>query len=102
MSTAKHSSYVLWLPSWYPCKLTPYDGDFIQRHARAVSQYIPVHVIHLVRDKDGKITKDVEIISNHDGELTETIIYYYSQSFAIPALDSFFSFTIQKFSYWLF
>jgi len=92
MSTAEHSPYILWLPSWYPCKLTPYDGDFIQRHARAVSQYNPVHVIHFVRDKDGKITKDVEVVSNDEGNLTETIIYYYSQSFAIPTLDSFFSF----------
>ena len=37
-------AYILWLPSWYPNKLDPFDGDFIQRHAVAVSAFVPVHV----------------------------------------------------------
>ncbi len=30
---------VLWLVSWYPSKLSPLSGDFVKRHAEAVSLY---------------------------------------------------------------
>ena len=96
MSIESLSSYVLWLPSWYPCKLTPYDGDFIQRHAQAVSGFTIVHVLHLVRDKEGTITKDIKIEENKSGKLKETIIYYYSNPFPFQFLDSFFS--LRKFN----
>ena len=96
MSSENHSSYVLWLPSWYPCKLTPYDGDFIQRHAQAVSGFASVHVFHLVRDKEGAITKDIKIEENQTGKLKETIIYYYSNPFPFQFLDSFIS--LRKFN----
>src|SRR5262245_29742425 len=92
MNTTEHSSYILWLPSWYPCRLTPIDGDFIQRHARAVSRFTPVHVVHFVRDKDGKVTKDVKVETTQSENLIETIIYYYSQPSGFQLLDGFFSF----------
>lgn len=91
MSSERPSSYILWLPSWYPCKLTPYDGDFIQRHAQAVSGFTSVQMIHLVRDKDGIITKDIKIEENQSGNLKETIIYYYSKPLPFQFLDSIFS-----------
>ena len=39
------------------CKLVSYGrasaaGDFIERHAKAVSIYLPVHVIHVARIHD--------------------------------------------------
>jgi glycosyltransferase involved in cell wall biosynthesis len=82
MNKDRASAYVLWIPSWYPSGLFPYDGDFIQRHAQAVSALIPVHVIHFVRDPDGKITRDILIGENQQGALRETIVYYYSRPFA--------------------
>lgn len=96
MNTEKQASYILWLPSWYPCKLTPYDGDFIQRHAQAVSGFVSVHVLHIIRDKKGTITKDIKIEENQNNNLKETIIYYYSSSLSIQSLDSFFS--LRKFN----
>ena len=42
---------VLWLASWYPNQLDKFTGDFIQRHARAVSQYCKVHVIFVKKDE---------------------------------------------------
>lgn len=91
MNIDKRSSYILWLPSWYPCKLTPYDGDFIQRHALAVSGFTSVHVVHIIRDKEGAITKDIKIQENQINNLKETIIYYYSNFSSIQFLDSIFS-----------
>jgi glycosyltransferase involved in cell wall biosynthesis len=91
-----NSPYILWLPSWYPCRLTPYDGDFIQRHAQAVSAFIPVHVFHIIRDKTGTVTKNVFIEEKQTGNLKETIIYYYSRNSFFKILDSILS--IQKYT----
>ena len=85
------SSYVLWLPSWYPTQLTPFDGDFIQRHARAVAQFIPVHVLYIVKDREGVITREIKIEENTLGNLKETIIYYHSPRRKIKLLDGFIS-----------
>jgi len=82
---------VLWLASIYPSKLFPYDGDFIQRHARATSLYCEVEVLHIVKDKNGSLTDDVKEIVNTDGLLTERIIYYKPFKSSIKILDRFLS-----------
>ena len=86
---ADEKQYVLWLPSWYPCNLTPYDGDFIRRQAVAVSRKMPVHVIHLVKDEYRVATKDVLIETSEEGDLRETIIYYTSPSIFFKPLEKF-------------
>lgn len=40
---------VLWLASWYPNKISPLEGDFIQRHARAVSIFTSLSVIYVAQ-----------------------------------------------------
>lgn len=82
---------ILWLVSWYPNKLSPFNGDFIKRHAEAVSLVEDIYVIYVVRDVSGSITKDVFIEKSKKGGLTEEIIYYYSPSASISMLDKFFS-----------
>jgi len=64
---------ILWLVSWYPNKNDRFDGDFIQRHARAAAIYQDVHVI-FVTDAEMKKTKDEEW--NLATGLTEQIIYF--------------------------
>src|SRR5215213_3386643 len=68
----------LWLTSWYPTLLNPFNGDFVQRHAQAVSLYNNVTVLFLERDVHGRITKDIFIKEQTNGNLTERIVYYYS------------------------
>lgn len=85
------SPYVLWLPSWYPTMISPFGGDFIQRHARAVAQFIPVHVLFILRDSEGSVTRSTKIEENTLGNLKETIIYYYSPPKKIKLLDGFLS-----------
>jgi len=41
------ASKILWLCSWYPNDTNPYDGDFIQRHAEAVSALHPIDVMYV-------------------------------------------------------
>lgn len=40
---------VLWLVSWYPDPYEPANGDFVQRHAKAVATLLPLDVIHVVQ-----------------------------------------------------
>lgn len=68
---------ILWLCSWYPNRLESFNGDFIQRHAEAVSKFEDIHVIHLVRDKEGMQTRSVLQEDINRVSFSETIIYYY-------------------------
>lgn len=87
MVESKEKKYILWLPSWYPNELTPYDGDFIQRHARAVAPLQPVHVFHIIRDRQRKWTRSTRLVEKVQGPLTETILYYASPNLPIASLD---------------
>jgi glycosyltransferase involved in cell wall biosynthesis len=81
------NSFILWLPSWYPNKLKPFDGDFIQRHAQAAALYNKIYVIKIVADEAGAVTNDVKTDISTQGNLTEEIIYYKKTAsfFGIPA-----------------
>jgi len=64
---------VLWLPSWYPNPIEPVSGDFIQRHAEAVAELIPIDVIHLLQSGANVfIEKEITIV-NRKKNLTEYI-----------------------------
>jgi glycosyltransferase involved in cell wall biosynthesis len=82
---------LLWLPGWYPNKTEPLTGDFIQRHARAVALYHQVNVIYIVRDKEGKFTKDVLEETFVKDNVHEKIIYYHIALSGIPLLEKFLS-----------
>jgi glycosyltransferase involved in cell wall biosynthesis len=45
---------ILFLCGWYPSKVLPNNGDFIQRHAEAVSLNHKVTVIHIITDQQTK------------------------------------------------
>lgn len=87
----KRNEYILWLPSWYPTEITPYDGDFIQRHARAVSAYHPLHIFHIIRDKKRKMTRSIRYVEKLQANLQETIVYYASPDIPIKIIDRFIS-----------
>lgn len=72
--TRQSRSYVLWLPSWYPNKLAPFDGDFIQRHAKAAALYDDILVIYAIPDEEGELTGSIG--ENVAGRLDEHIIYF--------------------------
>ncbi len=81
----------LWLASWYPDKTNPFNGDFVKRHAEAVSLFVPVHVLHIAKDESGKITKDVLVEETGNERHKETIVYYYSKKTGIKIIDKFLS-----------
>ena len=67
---------VLWLCSWYPSQIDPFDGDFIQRHAYAAAMFNDVCVIHIAPDERAQATDNVREEIKKTGRLTECIIYF--------------------------
>jgi glycosyltransferase involved in cell wall biosynthesis len=86
---AENSAYALWLCSWYPNKLESLTGDFIQRHAQAVSIYMPVHVVAIIHDPNGKVTSSTLVESSNNGNLTETILYYHTKNSNVSILQKY-------------
>lgn len=78
---------ILWLCSWYPNELKPFEGDFIQRHAKAVSLIHEVQVIFIKKDEHGTITKSISKEITTGANLTETIIYYNPFKTRIGVID---------------
>ncbi len=76
MGLKKQTDYILWLPSWYPSELDVSNGDFIQRHAIAVAEFVPVHVFYIIRGKKYDNTNAVRVIENKYENRIETIVYY--------------------------
>lgn len=64
---------ILWLVSWYPNRNDRFDGDFIQRHARAAAIHHDIHVIFVT---DSEMEKSVEEEVNYVTGLTEQVIYF--------------------------
>jgi glycosyltransferase involved in cell wall biosynthesis len=65
---------ILWLCSWYPNDTDPFDGDFIQRQALAVSAFHRIDVLHVhkqLKSNGPAHYKKKEINAN----LTEHIFY---------------------------
>ncbi len=79
-------SKVIWLASWYPNEYEPVVGDFIQRHAKAVAELMPITVIHVVQlGKDTKAKDKVKV--NENGNLKEIIHYFSYKKMGISWLD---------------
>jgi hypothetical protein len=69
--------HILWLASWYPDKLQPLNGDFIERHAKAASLFNRITVLHIVKD-DRNLTKGKFFLEKrkYNEYCSATILYY--------------------------
>jgi len=68
----KKKLHILFLNSWYPSKVLPNNGDFIQRHAEAVSTKFKVTSVHVISDA----TIKKETITDHIINEVRTLIVY--------------------------
>jgi glycosyltransferase involved in cell wall biosynthesis len=82
---------ILVLPSWYPSAINHLTGDFVQRHIEATALFIPLYVIHVVKDDEGKITRDVKSVLTQKENYTELVIYYHIKKTGIGFIDKFLS-----------
>lgn len=69
--------HILFLCSWYPSRVLPNNGDFIQRHAEAVAIKQHVSLIHVV--SDNSIKKKLEITDENINNI-RTLIAYVKES----------------------
>ncbi|WP_379966564.1 glycosyltransferase family 4 protein [Epilithonimonas sp. UC225_85] len=68
---------ILFISSWFPNKLEPTNGNFVQRHAEAVALQHEVEILHTIGDFDQKETFvfDDKVING-----IRTLIIYYKNS----------------------
>lgn len=57
--------HILFICGWFPSKVSPTNGDFIQRHAEAVATKHAVSVIHIISDE--KTNKEYIEINQENG-----------------------------------
>ena len=81
---------VLWLCSWYPHPGDPFEGDFIQRHARAVSAYTPVTVFYTSQAGPGVAVNKECHIEQQTEAVRERIMLFRHRKTGIRTLDKFF------------
>lgn len=82
---------ILWLCSWYPSKADPFNGDFIQRHARAAAAFNDIYVIYVAGDNSGKTSKKEKEIRKSDG-LTEHIVFFPVSSSFLGKIRAYFNY----------
>jgi glycosyltransferase involved in cell wall biosynthesis len=67
---------VLWLASWFPNRTNPTNGDFIERHAKAVAPFVKQLTIIAVNKDESLSANKVEIEKKQEGNLTIYLVYY--------------------------
>ncbi len=68
---------ILFLSSWYPNKLEPTNGNFVQRHAEAVARLHDVEVLHAIGDY---FQKERYVFEEKKENGVRTVVVYYRKS----------------------
>ncbi len=84
--------HILFLCSWFPSKVKPTSGDFVQRHAEAISTKHKVTVIHAITDKNLKKNIEIEITTINNIK----VIIGYIKKFKNPILKYFYFIRVYK------
>lgn len=71
---------VLWLASWYPNRVQPTNGDFIERHAKAVAPFVKQLIIININKDDSMPAGKVEIVQQQTSNITVFTAYYNTSS----------------------
>ena len=79
--------YILWLPSWYPNKFEPYNGDFVQRHAKAASLFCSIVVCHFPQSGHKIKIEKSYTETKHAHNLKELVHYISFKPTGINLLD---------------
>lgn len=72
---------ILFISSWFPNRLEPTNGNFVQRHAEAVSKLHDVEVLHAIGDFGLKTKFEIE--NKEINNLKINIVYYKNTKFPI-------------------
>src|SRR5436190_20460095 len=78
---------ILWLCSWYPHPGDPYEGDFIQRHAKALEKYRAVTVFYVSQEGIDKEVDEDKIIEQQTDGINEKIFFFRFKKTGIKFID---------------
>jgi glycosyltransferase involved in cell wall biosynthesis len=81
--------HVLFLCGWYPSRVLPNNGDFIQRHAEAISLKHKVSALHIITDKQQKAS--IQIVSEKINGINTHIAYVKNSKNPIVKIYRFYS-----------
>ena len=85
--------HILFLSGWYPSRVSPLNGDFVQRHAEAVATKHQVTVIHVITDEN---LKEREHSSKLVNNVLTKIIYVPKTSNPIFKFFTFFNIYLKE------
>lgn len=88
---------ILFISSWFPNRLFPFDGNFVQRHAEAVATLHDVEVLHAVPEENLPVNYQTEQKTVHG---IKTVIVYYKDA-GNPVINNFRKFTAYRKGYLL-
>ena len=83
MFDQKKKLNILFLASWYPNRIEPQNGNFIQRHAEAVSYQSNVASLYVISTYD---TKGYDIEKKWVNNVLEVVVYYKKTDKLLPFL----------------
>lgn len=82
---------VLHIASWYPSKVQPFNGDFIQRQLKALSLHMPVYVIAAVKDDEASPDEESWAENKLSDQFYERVCCYGSVKTGVGLIDRYFS-----------
>lgn len=78
----------LFISSWYPNRVRPTLGNFVQKHAEAVSLYTDVCVLHVCFDEK-LFENKFEIVHETNGKINIIFVYLNKNRFALTRFFSY-------------
>lgn len=91
---------VLFVSSWFPSRVTPFNGDFVERHALAVSRICKTAVLHVAPDNNLQ-GRFLEIFEIQKEDLFEVIIYIRKSKSRFRAVERMTNLFLYGFSYFI-
>lgn len=81
---------ILFLTAWYPNKFSPLNGNFIKKHAEAISEICAVNVLFVCPDSG---IKQHNYCIKRQNSLIEYILYYPAIKSSVPIISKLFKIT---------
>jgi len=81
---------VLFISSWYPSKEHETLGNFAQRHAESINEFVNLNVLYVTSSE--RITRDFEIENGIINGVNTTIVYYKKINSTFPVISQYLKF----------
>lgn len=79
---------VLWLPRWYPNKFDPYDGNFVEAHARVAARVADIAVLYVHSDTGLNDAYAIEESTDTEQGFPVIRVYYKKPSFSFAPVNA--------------